>query len=237
MASTNKTTNYDLSQYIGTDKPTYLGDYNSDMMKIDTAMAENKTSAQNAENIANNAVATAGNAQTTATAAQQTANTAKDTADGLASAVSQAQTTANNAETNIEKLNLINFDKYTATSSQGTVSGQVTVATNSDGTVGKIYGEINLSQLNYQGFINITIPNTKLRPTEDIVIENLGIAKLSTSSDLCAEILKVNVNISTNGTISISRGSTPQYISQAINLMPCLLFMKNFGDVDNQVGL
>ena len=28
MSSTNKTTNYNLSQYIGSDKPTYLGDYN-----------------------------------------------------------------------------------------------------------------------------------------------------------------------------------------------------------------
>nr|DAF67894.1 MAG TPA: hypothetical protein [Caudoviricetes sp.] len=33
MSSTNKTTYYALSQYIGTDKPTYLGDYNSDMSK------------------------------------------------------------------------------------------------------------------------------------------------------------------------------------------------------------
>lgn len=41
MASTNKTVNYDLSQYIGTDKPTYLGDYNSDMLKIDNAIKEN----------------------------------------------------------------------------------------------------------------------------------------------------------------------------------------------------
>lgn len=38
MSSTNKTNYYDLSQYIGTDKPTYLGDYNSDMSKIDGAI-------------------------------------------------------------------------------------------------------------------------------------------------------------------------------------------------------
>lgn len=38
MASTNKTTHYELSQYIGTDKPTYLVDYNGDMSKIDTGI-------------------------------------------------------------------------------------------------------------------------------------------------------------------------------------------------------
>ena len=41
MASTNKTTNYELSQYLGSDKPTYLGDYNSDMLKIDAGMHQN----------------------------------------------------------------------------------------------------------------------------------------------------------------------------------------------------
>ena len=41
MASTNKTTNYELSQYVGSDKPSYLGDYNSDMSKIDAGMKAN----------------------------------------------------------------------------------------------------------------------------------------------------------------------------------------------------
>lgn len=41
MASTNQTTNYSLSQFIGTDKPAWLGDYNQDMSKIDTAMKAN----------------------------------------------------------------------------------------------------------------------------------------------------------------------------------------------------
>lgn len=38
MASTNKTTYYELSQYVGSDKPTYLVDYNQDMGKIDTGI-------------------------------------------------------------------------------------------------------------------------------------------------------------------------------------------------------
>ena len=35
MSSTNKTTNYQLSQFISTDKPTWLVDYNTDMNRID----------------------------------------------------------------------------------------------------------------------------------------------------------------------------------------------------------
>lgn len=59
MSSTNKTTNYKLSQYIGTDKPTYLGDYNSDMLKIDTQLKANADSATNAASAAGAAQAVA----------------------------------------------------------------------------------------------------------------------------------------------------------------------------------
>lgn len=62
MSSTNKTTNYNLSQYIGTDKPTYLGDYNSDMLKIDTQLKANADSASNAESAAGAAQAVAADA-------------------------------------------------------------------------------------------------------------------------------------------------------------------------------
>lgn len=46
MASTNKTNNYDLSQFLGTDKPTWLTDYNGDMSKIDAGMTANKTASE-----------------------------------------------------------------------------------------------------------------------------------------------------------------------------------------------
>lgn len=55
MGSTNKTTNYELSQYIGTDKPSWLNDYNNDMLKIDTQMKANATAAANAQSTATSA--------------------------------------------------------------------------------------------------------------------------------------------------------------------------------------
>lgn len=48
MASTNKTTHYELSQYIGSDKPSYLGDYNSDMDKIDGGIYDAQSDATSA---------------------------------------------------------------------------------------------------------------------------------------------------------------------------------------------
>ena len=42
MAATNHTPVIDLTQYVNTDKPAYLTDHNSDMLKIDTAIGADR---------------------------------------------------------------------------------------------------------------------------------------------------------------------------------------------------
>ena len=76
MASTNKTSHYELSQYVGSDKPTYLTDYNNDMSAIDTGIYNAQTKANDAYTLANTAdgkadtgITNAGYAQTDASAA------------------------------------------------------------------------------------------------------------------------------------------------------------------------
>ena len=61
MSSTNKTTNYELSQFIGTDKPAWLGDYNSDMAKIDAQMKVNANGVASASGTATSASTNIGN--------------------------------------------------------------------------------------------------------------------------------------------------------------------------------
>lgn len=87
FSSTNKTTHYDLSQYVSSDLPTYLVDYNSDMSKIDTGINAAQTTADTASTAATNA-------QTAAETAQGTANTAVTNA-------ATADTKATTANTNI----------------------------------------------------------------------------------------------------------------------------------------
>ena len=41
MTATNHTENYNLSQFVGTDRPTWLGEYNGDMSKIDAQLKQN----------------------------------------------------------------------------------------------------------------------------------------------------------------------------------------------------
>lgn len=55
MSATNSTNTIGLSQYISTDKPTYLVDYNGDMLKIDNAIAEDRDSIGDVNTIATRA--------------------------------------------------------------------------------------------------------------------------------------------------------------------------------------
>ena len=69
MSSTNKTTNYELPQFISTDKPTWLNDINGAFSTIDTGMKANQTAAANAQAKAD---AAATNASVTALAGRVT---------------------------------------------------------------------------------------------------------------------------------------------------------------------
>ena len=62
MAYTNKTINYELPQYIGTDKPSYLNDFNYAMSTIDAQMKTNANSASSADSNATQALNTANSA-------------------------------------------------------------------------------------------------------------------------------------------------------------------------------
>lgn len=93
MASTNKTTNYELSQFTSTDKPAWLGDYNQDMNKIDAQMKNN------ANGIASTASTVSGH--TTAIAGLnsdvETAQTDIASLDGRVDTLEAGQTTQDTA--------------------------------------------------------------------------------------------------------------------------------------------
>lgn len=122
MSSTNKTTNYKLSQYIGTDKPTYLGDYNGDMLKIDNQMKVNADSASNATSAAGAAQAIADQASkdvkalndsVTANSADiaslKTKNAQQDVSiQNVTNTASSANNKANQNEQNITDINTRN---------------------------------------------------------------------------------------------------------------------------------
>lgn len=98
MSSTNKTANFKLSQFIGTDKPTFLGDYNNDMEIIDGALF---TAGQTAEEAVNDVEKVKGAQEELKAVHEDTKQQVaqlKETADGMTGDVTAAQEAANSAE-------------------------------------------------------------------------------------------------------------------------------------------
>lgn len=246
MASTNKTTNLQLSQYIGSDKPTYLGDYNSDMQKIDQGYktnADNIATAiagvESATSTANSAVAsatqatsTANSASATANSANTTANNAQSTANSALSTATTAQASANEANSKIDNFNLTQFTTIATSDMSKTgnatiTSSNVSVAMNDDGSLAKVYGELNVTP-NGQG--NIVIP-TDLRPEEELTINGVVIRAIINSSTVKA-FGNVSMTIKTNGNIEVpyTYAVSPSADNCRFIFTACLLFVKQFGD-------
>ena len=134
MSSTNHTTNYNLPQFLGADKPAWLGDINPAFSAIDTQMKANDTKAQKGVD--------------DAATAQGKANDAYTLADGAKTDAGTAQGTANTAIANISTLaNKFNIVSFTTKDNLGSYS-DLTLAQNTDGSLFKFYGifQINLNQ-------------------------------------------------------------------------------------------
>lgn len=226
MSSTNKTTNYELSQYIGSDKPTYLGDYNSDMLKIDTQMKANNDLATTAETKADTA-------QETATTAVEQANTANTNASNAQATGTQALNKALQNEVNINKFNLTRIidiakENITVTGAQCTYS-TMKIALNDDGSIFKLYGAFTI-----ENFTSSTIAiefDTPLRPTEAYDINPIGIASWA-NNDNPERVENLSVNIGTDGKIRIDRYRKSTSMNNLFNILfPCIFFNKQFGDV------
>lgn len=79
MTATNHTANYNLSRFAGTDRPTWIGDYNGDMAKIDAQLKKNA-----------DAIASAGNGlKTVAHTADLTGTGTADSPLGVAATVAK----------------------------------------------------------------------------------------------------------------------------------------------------
>ena len=90
MGHTNSTANLSLPQFIGTDKPTWLGDVNGAFSAIDAYVGTNDAAVSAAASDASSAVSQAA-------AAVNTANTANTTAGNASTAANNAVGVANNA--------------------------------------------------------------------------------------------------------------------------------------------
>lgn len=190
MSATNSTPNYDLPQYVATDKPTYLGDFNKAMLDIDTNMKtiENKavsaessvatanSNASQALENANQASTKADTAQATATQAQTTATTAKNTADTAQSTATSAQSTANTANetANMNTQTINKMKTWTEPVSivdSGLSNSLLNCSYNLELKMLSLYGRLNFNRNNPNNIILGTLPE-EVRPSTTRTITN-----------------------------------------------------------------
>ena len=250
MSSTNKTTHYNLSQYVSTDKPTYLVDYNADMSAIDTGIYNAKSEAETNTS----AIGTLSNLTTTeksnlvgainevdgnvdtlsGTVGQHTTDIAGNTAaiGNLANLETTNKTNlvaaVNEVDGHIDVLNINTFTTYEANDLQITggsiVAGNVTVAKNSDGSICKVYGTLALSKTNQVA--TITIPNTGIIPESEFNVYPSGFEMNNAQYGIQA----TNTIFKTNGNIEITSYGTPAGSGATCILFPVVIFVKDFGD-------
>ena len=228
FSSTNQTVHYDLSQYVANDKPTYLIDYNGDMLKIDNAIYNATSKALENESH----IGTMSNLNTTEKSnlvgainevntitGTNTSNISQNTLDisanstkigtladlsttyktNLVGAINEVKSQANTNQSNIEKFNMTQFTTPTNPTVTGT--GNLTrfamnCASNSDGSIGKIYGDLRITCKDNNIGGNIIFP-TPFRPSQQIEINGGIIAEVS------GALVMRSFTIDTDGTCTL----------------------------------
>lgn len=254
MSSTNKTSHYNLSQYSASDKPTYLVDYNTDMSNIDTGIYNAQTTANSLEaNIGtlsdltttakSNTVAAINEVNgkavdnTTAIGSLQTATATNTSNIGTMTNLSTTDKSSlvnavNEVKSQVDLFKLVNYNTCTLSINSGTVSeGNVRCATNSDGSLFRLYGNFTVGA-NAWTNVTITISNTGL-PTisEPYTIESAGYRQLIIDEN--NNLRTINLTINTNGSISISFGMESATVIRVM-LFNGLYFNTNFGDTPSE---
>ena len=233
MASTNKTTNYELSQFLGTDKPAWLSDYNSDMNKIDTQMKANADAATAAGGTASSAATAIGSLtdltttdKTSTVAAINEVDSNADTAQNTANSAYNATTTNAAAIAALSAyLDLNNFTTPTVSCSGGTLnttSTNISCASNADGSLGKVYGYLRFTA--QSGTVVVTFP-TPLRPNTALTINGIVTAQYDSSN-----ITMRSMTIGTDGLATITFSSTASGAQWRCCLAACVIFAKSFDD-------
>lgn len=241
MSSTNKTTNYELSQFIGTDKPAWLTDYNADMGKIDAGVHTAQTTATGADGKATanaTAIGTLANltteAKTNLVAAinevDSHADTATNTASNAAGTANQAINKVNDLAAYLTMSNIVSIEATDVLANAGTINTSrtiLTLATNSDKSCGKFYGRIvhhATGEATYTITINI---DSGIHPSADFTIWPAGQSEKYGDSANFGN--NVGVTYKTDGKIVLQYYATAAGDYQ-ITFWPCLYFFTNFGD-------
>lgn len=242
MSATNHTQNYDLSQFVGGDIPSWLNDYNGDMSKIDAAIA---SVAQGSGDVAAD-VASLKSRMTAAEAdidaAESNISTLQSTASTQGAAITQnannITTTNNNVsalDTRVTALENASGSSFDVTAHTGTAtvsngdSGTVMLAEtdvkyalNDDKSIGMIYGGVTAQNVSSAaaGWVKYaTISASDFKTLSNAFEIETGYTIVFTSgSTMSTRMSKMKFN--TDGTIDLFARLGAETLSYVITTLP-----------------
>ena len=251
MSATNTTTNYNLPIFIETDKPAWLVDFNGAMRSIDAQMKTNADAiATKSPILTFNDTAdidfTKSGDIITANLSSGVAGTVSRALLKPVSAPASEQLISIDLSGNQENLNIgngfeiangvintydFNLDDTGSSTSFTVISGNVTTsggtmryAFNSDKSIGKIYGYIDLSGSGV-GNVEIDTGITVNPPEEQFDIASAGI--IAQANQLTSNAL---LRIDTSGHIKARAYKSGGSGVARLIFFPSVLFFENFGD-------
>lgn len=225
MSHTNSTSNYNLPQFVGSDKPAWLTDVNGAMTSIDTAI---KNASDTATTASGNATTANTNIGTMASLTTTDKSSLVGAINEVKTGVTTANTNANKALTQVANFNLTSFNNLNASLTNGTLSfSSLKIAKNSDGSLAKIYGSVLITGQTTTA--TVTTSDTGLRPESDITINGCAICERYSSNG--TSVYAQDYVLHTNGTITFEvYGHPTDGFQSYLQFIACLVFVKDFGD-------
>lgn len=234
MSHTNSTPNYQLPQFVGTDKPAYLTDFNQAFSAIDTGIHAAKTAADTAGTDITEVENDLKETNQNLTALGSTVSTLQGTVSSVSQTANQANTKVDNLS---EKFNLniqkdfVNSD-ITNLSGAGSLTQILHCARNADSSIFKFYGHIQFNDV-VPAVIKCKITNTGLTIPQQFNVIGFTIREeYMGAQGLGAMSMSQNVvTFNTDGSIDIDLvGIASACNFVRLNFIACLIFNQNFGD-------
>ena len=261
MSATNTTTNYNLPIFIGSDKPAWLVDFNGAMNAIDAQMKTNadaiatkspiltfndtteidftKTGDVITASLASGVSDKVGRALVkpiSAPAADQIVGidtNGDQAAFDIGSGLFNDSGTLKAVDLNLTatQIELTDIVVETTGFSLTTNTGNMAVAKNADGTIGKIYGRLRVTNSTSSNSACVLRLPVKVAAIDSaIAISPAGLSQVTTATSGGPISLTTVVNIATDGTIKLSATIFANK-TMDIYFFPSLYFFKDFGDV------
>lgn len=256
MSHTNTTPNFNLPQFVGTDKPAWLTDINQAFLNVDTAIKTAKDSAETATGsatTANNSIGTLTNLNTTEKStlvgAINEVNTNIGIAQNTANGASTTATATDNRLTAFEKkFNVMHSITTGQIPATGNVNNAVVkLAQDSTSSMFKFYGAryfFSNSVIQYSaiaGMANTYGADTGLilttPPAQAYIVENSGTRiQIDNSDTNVRSMAPIHFAVGTNGHIYVnpkgdaSNITIPNGVFEEYIYYPCLYFNTTFGD-------